>query len=197
VTVAALTTREVAELAGTPKRVVDRAIEEQVLTVRRPVEGAGRRRSPSLLPSYAVAYAAVIAKLDLKLTKVHKKRLLSKLARLQPAEITTARLELAPAVEVDVGRLIGDVMARTEHYRQARDKFIVQDEAIKGGTSLIRGTRMTVYSILGRIEHGETIDEVQDDNPDVPHEAIEAAIIYARTHPLIERRGGKPWSDLA
>lgn len=73
-----------------------------------------------------------MAKLDLKLTKAHKKRLLSKLARLQPAEITTARLELAPAVEVDVGRLIGDVMARTEHYRQARDKFIAQDDAIKG-----------------------------------------------------------------
>lgn len=132
VAVATLTTREVAELAGTPKRVVDKAIQEQVLTVRRPPARAGGRRSPSLLPPYAVAYAAVMAKLDLKLTKAHKKRLLSKLARLQPAEITTARLELAPAVEVDVGRLIGDVMARTEHYRQARDKFIAQDDAIKG-----------------------------------------------------------------
>lgn len=196
-TVATLTTREVAELAGTPRRVVDRAIQEHILTVRRVAARTGRRISPRLLPSYAVAYTALVARLNLKLTKAHKKRLLTKLARLQPKEIGTARLEVAPAVEVDVGRLIGDVMDRAEHYRTARDKFIVGDEAIKGGTPIIRGTRMTVYSVLGRIEHGETVDDVVGDNPDVPREAIEAAVTFARTHPLIERRGGKPWSNTA
>jgi uncharacterized protein (DUF433 family) len=196
-TIATLTPREVAELAGISKRVVDKAIQEHVLAVRRSPAQAGKRALPRLLPSYAVAYAAVMTKLDLKLSRAHKKRLLSKLARLQPAEIRTARVELAPAVEVDIGRLVGDVMDRAEHYRVARDKFILEDEAIKGGTPIVRGTRMTVYSVLGRIEHGETVDDVLSDNPDVPREAIEAAITYARTHPLIEHPAGKPWSDVA
>lgn len=138
----------------------------------------------------------MVARLDLKLTKAHKKRLVSKLAGLPPTDVRTARLELAPAVEVDVGRLIGDVMDRAEHYRAARDKFIAEDEEIKGGTAIVRGTRMTVYSILGRIEHGDSVDDVLADNPDLRREAIEAAIIYARTHPLTARRAGKPWSDL-
>lgn len=54
---------------------------------------------------------------------------------------------------------------------------------------------MTVYSILGRIEHGDTVEDVLADNPDLRREAIEAAIIYARTHPLLEHQAGKPWSD--
>lgn len=195
--IATLTPREVAELAGTPKRIVDRAVRDHVLVARRPLEQAGRRASQQLLPSHAVAYAAVVAKLDLKLTKAHRKRLLDKLARLPPAEIRTARFEITPAVEIDIGRLVGDAMDRAEHYRTTRDKFIVNDEAVKGGTPIVRGTRMTVYSVLGRIEHGDTVDDVLADNPDLQREAIDAAIIYARTHPLIARRGGKPWSDAA
>ena len=72
--------------------------------------------------------------------------------------------------------------------------FIVVDEEIKGGTPVIRGTRLTVYAVLGRIDHGETIDDVLADNPDLTREALEAAIIYARSHPLVGRPGGRPWA---
>jgi uncharacterized protein (DUF433 family) len=147
-----------------------------------------------MLPAYAVAYAALVKKLDLKLTSAQKKRLIAKLAQLKPTAMRRARVELVPAVEIDVGRLVGDVMDRAERYRVARDASLVIDEAIKGGTPVIRGTRMTVYSVLGRIEHGETVDDVLNDNPDLSREAIEAAIIYARTHPLIGRPGGRPWA---
>ena len=194
---ATLSPREVAELAGAPKRTVEKAIEERVLAVRSQALRRGARIAGRLLPSYAVAYTALVANLDLKLGIDQKKRLLRKLARLAPAEVSGARIELAPAVEVDVGRLIGDVMGRAERYRSARDKFIVIDDAVKGGTPVIRGTRMTVYSVLGRIEHGETIEDLLDDNPDLSHEAIEAALIYARTHPLRGRPGGRPWAAAA
>jgi uncharacterized protein (DUF433 family) len=152
------------------------------------------RRGRRMLPTYAVAYAAIVKKLDLKLTSAQKKRLITKLADLKPAAIRTARVELVPAVELDVGRLVEDVMDRAERYRIARDASIVSDEAIKGGTPVIRGTRMTVYSVLGRIEHGETIDDILNENPDFSREAIEAAVTYARTHPLIGRPGGRPWA---
>jgi uncharacterized protein (DUF433 family) len=72
--------------------------------------------------------------------------------------------------------------------------FIVVDEEIKGGTPVIRGTRMTVYAVLGRVDHGETIDDILADNPDLTREALEAAINYARSHPLVGRPGGRPWA---
>ena len=88
-------------------------------------------------------------------------------------------------------------MDRAERYRIARDALIVLDKAIKGGTPVVRGTRMTVYSVLGRIEHGDTVADILADNPDLSRKAIEAAIIYARAHPLMGRPGGRPWVDAA
>ena len=102
-----------------------------------------------------------------------------------------------PAVEIDVGRLVGDAVDRAERYRASRDASIVIDEAIKGGTPVIRGTCMTVYSVLGRIEHGEMVDDILSDNSDLSRGAVETAIIYARTHPLIGRPGERPWATAA
>src|SRR4029077_20525264 len=94
-----LTPREVAELSGAPRHVIEKAIEERVLAVR-------QRRSPSLtrqtrgaLPKHAVASTAVAANLDLRLWGREKKHPPSRLSHIYPADIRTARVELAPAVE--------------------------------------------------------------------------------------------------
>ena len=50
---------------------------------------------------------------------------------------------------------------------------------------------MTVYSVLGRIEHGETVDDILADNADLERETIEAAITYPRSHPPIGRPSGR------
>jgi len=194
-TAAALSPREVSELSGTPRHLVEKAIEEHVLLVRTPTRRGGNGRR--MLPMHAVVYAALVSKLDLKLTTAHKKRLLGKLAHLKSADMRKARVELSPAVEIDVGRLVGDVLERAERYRMARDASIQVDERIMGGTPIIRGTRMTVYSVLGRIEHGDSIDDIVADNPDLKRDVIEAAITYARTHPLMGRPSGRPWADAA
>jgi len=144
-----------------------------------------------------VAYAALVFRLDLRLAAIHKKRLYRRLAALKPADFRKARVELAPAVEIDLGRLVGDVMDRAESYRAARDAFIQTDERILGGTPVIRGTRVTVYSVLGRIEHGETVRDILLDNPDLKREAVETAVTYARTHPLMGRPAGRPWAKAA
>jgi uncharacterized protein (DUF433 family) len=39
---------------------------------------------------------------------------------------------------------------------------IVEDEGTEGGTPRIRGARVTVYSVLGRVDHGDTIDEIAE-----------------------------------
>ncbi len=188
-----LSPREVAELAGAPKRVVEKAIEEGLLRVHSRTARGPARRTRRMLAADAVAYAALITKLDIRLTVAQKKRLLARLSRLRPGEFRKARVEVAPAVEIDVGRLIGDVMEKAERYRANRDAWIAMDEEILGGTPIVRGTRMTVYSVLGRVEHGETVDDILADNPDLSSDAIQAAIVYARTHPLIGRPGGRPW----
>ena len=192
-----LTPREVAELSHVPKRVVEKAIEERVLRVQfRALRGA-KRRARRLLPSYAVAYATIVSKLDMKLGMAQKKRLVAWLSQTNPGQIRKARFELAHAVELNVGHLVGDAMERAERYRATRDDFIVIDQAIMGGTPVIRGTRMTVYSVLGRFDHGDSLADLLADNPDLAPEAIEAAIIYARAHPLMGRPGGRPWVDAA
>ena len=192
---ATLTPREVSELSGTPKHVIEKAIEERVLPVRSSRRGMANGRR--MLPTQAVVYAVVVSKLDLKLTAAHKKRLFGRLASLKSADMRKARVELAPAVEIHVGRLVGDVLDRAERYRAVRDASIRIDPKIMGGTPVIRGTRMTVYSVLGRIEHGETVNDILADNPDLKRETVEAAIIYARTHPLMGRPAGRPWAEAA
>lgn len=84
-------------------------------------------------------------------------------------------------------------MARPEALRTREEPLIVCDDAIMGGTPVIRGTRITVYSVLGRIDGGDSMQDILDDNPDLPREAFEAAVAYARRYPLAETPNGKPW----
>ena len=188
---AVLTPNEVAELAGTPIRLIEKAIEERILSVRFGLSPAMPQRSRRLLPAYSVVYAAAVAGLELKLSIAHKKELARGIAKSPHGK----RVTIAPAVEIDVGRLVGDALERTEKYRAARDAFIVVDNEVMGGTPVIRDTRMTVYSVLGRVKHGESIDDILEDNPDLSRAAIEAAVVYARTHPLVGRPGGRSWAD--
>jgi uncharacterized protein (DUF433 family) len=75
-----------------------------------------------------------------------------------------------------------------------RDAHIAVDDEIMGGTPVIRGTRVTVYAVLGRIDHGDTIDDILAEYPNLTRDAIEAAIVYARAHPFVGRPGGRPWA---
>ena len=88
-------------------------------------------------------------------------------------------------------------MARAAAYGAARDRLIVEDPDILGGAPVIRGTRIGVHSILGRLTHGDTVADILADYPELTAEAVEAAAIFARSHPLVGRPGGRPWSAAA
>jgi uncharacterized protein (DUF433 family) len=112
--------------------------------------------------------------------------------------MTAEPLEIAPAVTVDVPALVGrDLAERAARYGQAREDYIEINPDIMGGTPVLRGTRMTVYSVLGRLDGGDNIDDVLEDNPHLAREAVETAALYARTHPLVGRPGGRPWARAA
>ena len=177
---AILTPNEVAALAATSKTVVEKALEQKVLSARR----AGDRR---LLPLHAVALAAASKSLGRRLTVSDKKLVARKLAALSPAALKTAEIEVAPAVVLHVGSLARDAVERAERYAADRDAFIEIAKGVQGGRPVIKGTRLTVSAIHGRLSSGDTIETLLEDYPNIPRRAFEAAALYAQTHPQIGR----------
>lgn len=177
-----LSPNEVAALAKTSKTVVEKALEQKVF-------GAGRTASASrrLLPLHAVALAVAVKALGRRLTVNDKKLVARKLAKLTPAALKTAEIEVAPAVVLRVGSLTRDAVERAERYAADRDAFIEVAEGVQGGRPVIKGTRLTVSAIHGRLSSGDSIETLIEDYPDIPRGAFEAAFLYAQTHPPVGR----------
>ena len=179
---ALLTPNEVAALANTSKSVVEKALEQKVLT-----SPGSRHGSPRLLPLYAVAVAAAVKSLGRRLSVKDKRLVARKLERLSPAALKTAKIEVHPCVVVHVGSLSRRAVERAERYTSARDALIETVEGVRGGRPVIKGTRLTVSAIYGRLSSGDSIDELMKDYPDIPRKAFEAAYVYGKTHPQIGR----------
>ena len=188
-----LTIREAAELAGVTRTTVKKAVEADIIQT---FTGPARLRGGATryLPLSAVAYFAALKRANLvDLPVRHKKALWAKLARLEPMVLTA--VEFSPGTFVHLDELAGGTFQTALRYKESRDAHIVSDPDILGGTPVIRGTRMTVYSVLGRLQDGDNIDDLTADNPDIPREAFEAAAIFARAHPLRGRPSGRPWRN--
>jgi uncharacterized protein (DUF433 family) len=179
---ALLTPNEVAALADTSKTVVEKVLEQKVLACSR-----SPHASPRLLPLYAVAVAAAVKSLGRRLTVNDKKLVARKLAQLSPAALKTAEIEVSPWVVVHVGSLARHAVERAERYTSARDSLIEAVEGVQGGRPVIKGTRLTVSAIYGRLSSGDSTDDLMRDYPDIPREAFEAAFVYGKTHPRIGR----------
>ncbi|KAA5804644.1 DUF433 domain-containing protein [Alkalicaulis satelles] len=178
-----LTLREAAVLAGVPGGDVAKAIEHKVI---RPAQGAARMKGGQTryVSAHDVAYFAAIRRAGLADLPVrHKKRIASRLRAMGPV---LAPVEVAEGLILDVDRLAAASYVAALNYARLRDDWIISDPDILGGLPVIRGTRLSVYALAGRLSDGETLDELTGDYPDIPREAFEAAQIFARTHP---RRG--------
>lgn len=187
------TTAEAAELAEAQPGAIEKAIEDGIVEVRKapaPTAGARPRR---LLSAEGVYYVAFLKHCDLHFSKEHKQRLWACFKKTPPDRLLTAKWRLSPGIEIRPGELLAAVCERVTWYARARHRWIELNPDIKGGTPVVKGTRISVYSIQGRIGHGDTIEDVLEDNPDLPRDAIEAALAYARANPLVGRPGGRPW----
>lgn len=58
-------------------------------------------------------------------------------------------------------------------------QHIQRDPAICGGEAVIRGTRVTVRTILASLAEGATIEEILDDFPTLTAENVRAVIAFA------------------
>jgi len=179
---ALLTPNEVAVLADAPKSVVEKAVEQKVLAS--PRSARSKRR---LLPLHAVAVAAAAKSLGRRLTVSDKKLVARELARLSPAALKTAKIEVAPSVVLHIGALTRPAIERAQRYAAARDAWIETIAGVQGGRPVIKGTRLTVSAIYGRLSSGDTVEDLLADYPEVPRAAFDAAFIYGKTHPQVGR----------
>lgn len=56
---------------------------------------------------------------------------------------------------------------------------IVRDPAVCGGEPIVRGTRVTVRTVLASLAEGMTADEILRDFPTLNEEAVKAVIAFA------------------
>lgn len=61
------------------------------------------------------------------------------------------------------------------------EKRIVFNPKVMVGKPVIRGTRITVEAVIGRVAEGMTLDEILEDFPYITKEDIKAAIRYAQS----------------
>lgn len=163
------------------ERSVTKAIEERVVK-------ATRRRARVTVSTGAVLYVVATKRLaEITLSKKAKRRLYGALSEIEKPT-KSWKVELAPSLAFEPGEAMKRWMSFVRTYAAARDRFITIDPNIMGGTPVVRGTRIPVYSVLARIEGGDTLDDLVEDYPVVKREAFEAAAAYARTHP----RRGRP-----
>ena len=177
-----LTPNEVAALAETSKTIVEKALEQKILGASR-----GARADRRLLPLHAVALAATAKILGRRLSVNDKKRVAREIASMSPEALKTAEIEVAPSLLVRIGSLTREAVNRAERYAAARDAYIEIAEGVQGGRPVIKGTRLTVSAIYGRLSSGDTLDTLVEDYPKIPREAFEAAFLYGKTHPLVGR----------
>jgi len=57
--------------------------------------------------------------------------------------------------------------------------FFTKDPKICGGEPVIRGTRVTVRTVLASLAEGATIEEILNDFPTLTDEAVRAVIAFA------------------
>lgn len=156
-------------------RAVRKAVEEGVVRSRNEVR--------LLLDVDAVLYLAS--------TKSFETASLSREAKVKIYDVIRSgrdRVELAPLITLELGPLLRVGRRLHNSYAGALARYVVKDPEIMGGVPVIAGTRIPVYTILGRADEGESMVEIARDFDHVPREALEAALAYARTHP----RRGRP-----
>jgi uncharacterized protein (DUF433 family) len=57
--------------------------------------------------------------------------------------------------------------------------YIVSDKSICGGQPVIRGTRVTLRTVLASLADGDSIEDILKSFPTLSNEAVRAVIAYA------------------
>lgn len=193
-----LTVNEVALISEVPARSVEKAIEMGVLkTVKR--RAMFTNTTARHLNMDAVCYLATVGHVRyLKDIPVARKKILMKtIEGMRGRDLESVDIE--PGLRLDLPMIAGRKIEAARLYIEGRKRHLTTNPEIFGGSPIIRGTRIPVHAIRGRLEDGDTLEDLVLDYPDIPREAFIAADTYARTHPERGRpvSGGRPWKTAA
>jgi uncharacterized protein (DUF433 family) len=181
-----LTRREAAELAHVSVGVLDKAIEQKILTIH-------RRKGRSFVSTDDVGLVALLQRMEVPLPMAVKRKVKRWVRESEPHRSPReSELAISDALVVRWSSELTHMVHAAESYAKLRDQWIETNSSIKGGEPVIRGTRIGARAVAQRIEHGDTIEVLTEDYPGIPAEAFRTAYIYARAHP---RRGRpvRPW----
>lgn len=59
------------------------------------------------------------------------------------------------------------------------EQFIVRDPKICGGEAVVKGTRVTVKTVLASLAEGATVERILKDFPTLTEEGVRAVIAFA------------------
>jgi len=183
-----LTRREAAEITGLSLGVLDKAIEQKIMAVF-------RRRNQSYVRSDDLAVVVLLQNTSLPLPITVKRQIKRWVHETKPYKGPEgAELPISDALIIRWISAVSDTINAAETYAKLRDQWIDSDPQIKGGEPVIRGTRISVRGVAKRMDHGESVESLIEDYPQIPAEAFRAARTYANAHP---RRGRpvRPWRD--
>lgn len=189
------TPQEAAILAEVSTKRVQKAIDDKIVDSRtRAVDESRPRRWVSAEAVYALT---ILNHADVKLPKAKKRALYEWLRDRPESEWRAGFIPLSDVLTIQTSNFLSKYIDRVNSYKTAREKVIMRDPEIMGGTPVIGGTRITVYALAGRLEDGETIGDLLEDYPQLKREDVEAAIMYAKANPMLGRPSGKPWRKAA
>ena len=58
-------------------------------------------------------------------------------------------------------------------------RFIAHDQKVCGGEPVIKGTRVTVRTVLASLAEGAKVEEILEDFPTLKEEDVRAVIVFA------------------
>jgi uncharacterized protein (DUF433 family) len=176
---ALLTRAEAAHLSGASSVAVKKAIDQGVVPAR-------SVKRASLIEAEDVGVLALLALLRGAQLKVAEKKRLRSWLRSAHAP---AELELSPALVVRKAAAVEEALGRADRYTQLREKWIVTDkERMPSRGPIIKGSRVSPYTIAGRLAAGDSDESLASDYPHISAEARAIAVAYA----LVNPRRGRP-----
>lgn len=172
-----------ADRAGTrvSKRIVDGAIDKRLFPAA-VVRGRGGRRT---LTATGLRLVAAELALRRELPVVEARRRVHQ--QLVASGVRQGYVQASPAVVVDVAAPLARVEEALERYRRLMDEIEI-DPDVQRGEPVLRGTRITAYTIAEIAERGTPEDEIFRHYPGLRAGQVEAARLFAKAHP----RRGRP-----
>jgi uncharacterized protein (DUF433 family) len=174
-----LTRNEIAEISGVSINAVNKALEQRVAKAR-------RQRGRTLLAADEAAALALLSELPISLSIKFKREVRNWIVGRNPAR--AEEFELSRALRVAMTENAADVAKRAFDYVRLREKYVEVDPGKRGGTPVIRGTRVPVRTLAQLVEGGESPKALKEDYPHIPEEAYDVAVLWAKGNP----RRGRP-----